>query len=217
MARRKQVTFMDFGQGDLNPLWGAAASGLFGTGTAAAVRAFSSMDRHAELIGLGVGVATGAALLISPRSRAAGFTGIATALVTSGLRYVEALASCKQQVKDLTGAILTKTESDCKAQLDSLKVAGTAAGVLKGGFGMVTASPRTALQGFGAMTSEPRTALQGFGAMTSEPRTALQGLGIVTADPRTALQGGIGAARNAGVTIEGGGLASAYGATIFGG
>lgn len=91
MARRNRM----LGQaaaGDLNPMWGAVASGTVSAGTAVGVRKFSkslSMMNNAELVGMGAGVAVGALMMISAKSRAAGFVGIVTSLITSGLRYVE--------------------------------------------------------------------------------------------------------------------------------
>ena len=76
----------------LNPLWGAVAGGALSTGAAMATRAFSAdWGRWSEGIGAGVGVLAGAAMAFFPGSRAAGWTAIATSLVTSGLRQLESL------------------------------------------------------------------------------------------------------------------------------
>jgi hypothetical protein len=200
--------------GDANPLWGALASGAIGTGTAIGIRTFTGMDKNAELIGLGAGAATGLALMMSPRTRAAGFTGLLTALMTNGLRYAEAMLSPKQQIKDLAGAGVTfnattaATRQTPKQQLVAAK--SIAAGQ---GFGAYAAERRTAL---GAYAAENRTAL--LGERSAEPRTAL---GIVSPEVlRTLGQSGAMPTfqgENAPVQIVGAqGLGQHFGSTVFG-
>lgn len=215
MARKKGL--MGFAQaraGDVNPLWGALASGATGTGTAIGVRAMTGMDKHAELIGLGVGVATGGALMLSKKTRAAGFVGIVTALLTNGLRAAEAMMGCKQQVKDLKGAEVTylaKNGTPCKTQLEAAKAAAKA-----GGFGAVevqrrqlAAATAQAVPSLGAVEVQRRQ-LAGGGA---------GGLGIVSPEVLRSLSGSpVKFQGNAQATIVGSrGIGAAYGATSIGG
>lgn len=201
MARKRKVGLTGvngLGQVEgVNPFWGALASGTLGTGAAMGVRAMTGMDKHAELIGLGVGLAAGAGLMASPRTRAAGFTGVVTALATNGLRFLESMFSAKQQIKDLRGseasflASKATTKVPLRTQLDQLKAAASA-----GGFGVVSAEPRQ-LAGLGAMSAENRQVL---GAVSAENRQVLgavsaenrQVLGAVSAENRQVLGGGLG-------------------------
>jgi hypothetical protein len=205
--------------GDANPMWGALAAGAIGTGTAIGVRTFTGMDKNAELIGLGAGAATGLALMMSPRTRAAGFTGLLTALMTNGLRYAEAMLSPKQQIKDIAGVGVTFNATTAATRLTAaqqLTAAKTAAA--NAGFGMRSSDYRTAL---GARSAEERTAL--LGARSAEDRTVLSGLGIVSPEVLRTL-GASGASpmptfegENAPVQIVGAtGLGSHFGATLFG-
>ncbi len=214
MARNKGL--MGFAQarsGDVNPLWGVVASGATGTGAAIGVRAMTGMDKHAELIGLGVGVATGVGLMMSKRTRAAGFAGVITALMSNGLRYAECLFSCKAQIKDLKGAEVTFVAKTvpCKQQLEAAKAAAKA-----GGFGMVTTEHRQ----LGAVTAEQ---VPSFGAVSAEPRGLAGGLGIVSPEVIRSLGGALPTfqGNQPPATIVGsqggvGGIGRHYGATIMG-
>jgi hypothetical protein len=221
MARRHKgfMGLAQAGAGDVNPLWGAVTSGLVGTGTAMGVRVSTGLDKHAELIGLGAGVAAGLALMVSPKSRAAGFTGVVTALVTQGMRYAEAMFTDKQKIKDLAGAEAThkvKAGQPLKTQLAEKQAAASA-----GGFGAITAQNVQALYGAG-----------GLGAITAERRQLAgagggggSGLGIVSpevirslGEQQPAMAGSLGQHQSQPpVNIVGGmqGLGSHYGATHF--
>lgn len=218
MARKKGL--MGFAQarsGDVNPLWGVAAAGAAGNGTAIGVRAMSGMDKHAELIGLGVGVAAGLGLMISPKTRAAGFAGIVAALMSNGLRYAEQLMSAKQQIKDLRGAEVTYIAKNAgtapKDQLAAAKAAAQA-----GGFGMVTTQRMPLAGGFGAASA---ARVPSLGAVSAEQRTlAGGGLGIVSPEVVRTLSGA-GLPTFQGnqppATIVGArGIGANYGATIMG-
>lgn len=125
----------------LHPSAGAALSVGLGTGTAIGVRMFTGLDKWSELIGGGVGVGAGMALMLSPKTRGAGFTGIVAAGISNGLRFVEAMVSDKQKIKNLTGAMSTKQDAagvKYATQLAAVKEAAKTVGVLSGGLGIVT-------------------------------------------------------------------------------
>lgn len=205
MARRRKYSrALGLAQaGDVSPVWGVVASGVTGTGTAVALRATTSMDKHAELIGMGAGTLAGLALMMSKKTRAAGFTGIITALVNNGLRFLEASVVDKQKLKDLTGALASKTGT-VKAQLEAAKSAAAAAGL-----GIVQAN-RMSLAGGGLGIVQP-SVVPTLGAVSAEPMPTL---GAVSAQ-RMPLAG-FGAASASPVNIVGG-LGSHYGATGIGG
>jgi hypothetical protein len=211
MARKKGLAGLAQARGgDLNPVWGAMASGAIGTGTTISVRAFTGMDKNAELIGLGAGVAAGVALMMSPRTRAAGFTGVVVALMTNGLRFVEALASNKQKIKDLEGAKVTflsqkaATKVPVKDQLTAKQAEAQA-----GGFGMVTVDPRQ-LAGFGAVSAEQRQlAGNGLGVVSPE---VIRSLGAAGHNSMPTFQGQAPAQ----IVGSASGISGAFGATIFG-
>jgi len=223
MARRKSY-LGQAASGDVSPVWGVAASGTVGTGTAIAIRTLTDMDKNAELIGMGAGVAAGAAMMLSERTRAAGFTGIITAVVTNGLRYAEALTSPKQQIKDIAGSLATLTKKGGNPYANQLKTAqmnAKAAG-LKGGFGVVQANNMPLAGNLGLVSPEVIRSLSGgLGAASAEPMPAL---GAVSAEPMplagsqmpTFQGGGLG---NSMPTFQGGigGLGAHYGATGIGG
>ncbi|KKK95091.1 hypothetical protein LCGC14_2676300, partial [marine sediment metagenome] len=203
--------------GDMNPLWGAAASGIVGTGTAIGVRAATGMDKHAELIGLGTGVLTGIALMMSPRTRAAGFTGVVVAIVNNGFRFMEQLASDKQKIRDLAGAKAhfaantATTKVPLKTQLTLLQ-----AEAQSGGFGMVTVDPRQLAGGLGAVSAQQVPTLGAVSAQ-SMPLAGPNGLGIVSPEViRTLGQSGVqfqgGGDSGPGVS----GIGRHYGATVLG-
>lgn len=202
--------------GDMNPLIGVAASGAVGTGTAIGLRYTTAMDHRAELIGLGAGVLVGAGLMVSPRSRAAGLAGIVTAVLTNGLRALEAMVSEKQQIKDLQGSMLTKSKANLKETLAATKEAAKAAGILKGaGLGAVAAYRTTAFDGgLGMVQAERRSLAGGLGITSVDQVPTLSalgqgGLGAMAAYPTTAFSGADP------VTFQG--LANHYGANLFGG
>ncbi len=196
MARSKYSRHFGLAQaGDVSPIWGVVASGVTGTGTAVAIRATTSMDKNAELIGMGVGTLAGLAMMMSKRTRAAGFTGIVTAIVNNGLRYAEAALTDKQKLKDIVGAIATKTKT-VAAQLEAAKAAASAAGL-----GIVTASRMPLVGNLGIVQAN---AVPTLGAVTAQPMPLMGGLGAVTAQPMP-LAGGLG------------GLGAHFGATGVGG
>jgi len=226
MARRKKG-LRGLGQvaaGDVNPMWGVVASGGVGTATAVGLRSTTRLDSHAELIGLGAGVATGAMMMLSQRSRAAGFVGIVTALVTQGARFVEASFSTKQKLKDAYGAAASIQASEGGLSLEEQKkIADQMLSAMKSqaGLGIVSAQSVPTL---GAVTAQRVPVL---GAASAQQIPTLQGsLGIVSPEVIRSLsgasagapatfQGGMGSVP--GVTIQGAGLSSAYGATLLGG
>ncbi len=206
MARRRKYTrALGLAQaGDVSPVWGVAASGAAGTGTAVAIRATTTMDKNAELIGMGVGTLTGLALMMSQRTRAAGFTGVVTAIVNNGLRFLEASLSDKQKIKDIAGSLASKAAKDgtpLKAQLNIAKGSMKTAGLgivspevirsLSGGFGAVQA---TAVPSLGAVQA---TAVPSLGAVQA---SVMPSFGAAAASPMP-LAGGLG------------GLGAHYGAT----
>ncbi len=99
MARRKVNMWGMNGLGavsGLHPAVGAAVSVGLGTGTAIAVRQFKpEYDKWSELIGGGVGLLAGAAMMISPKSRGAGVTGIVATVLNNGLRFAESMITKK--------------------------------------------------------------------------------------------------------------------------
>lgn len=211
MARKKGLAGLAQARGgDMNPVWGAMAAGAIGNGTSIGIRTFTGMDKNAELIGLGAGVATGVALMMSPRTRAAGFTGVVVALVTNGLRFVEALASSKQKIKDLEGAKATflATKAETKVPIKD-QLAAKQAEAQAGGFGMVTADPRQ-LAGFGAVSAEQRQlAGNGLGVVSPE---VIRSLGAAGHNSMPTFQG----QPPAQIVGSASGISGAFGATIFG-
>lgn len=120
---------------------GAAAGPAIAAGTAVAVRKYSTdadYQKYSELIGAGVALLAGAALWVSPKTRAAGVTAAISGAVGNVIRQIE----------------------------HSMAMSTVSTGV-KGLYGLreVTMEPRTALKGLGMVSTEPRTALQGFGAV----------------------------------------------------
>lgn len=83
----------------MNPLWGAMAGVGVATAATIAVRqltkpasagaAESTLHKFSELVGGAVGALAGGAMIFFPRTRAAGWTALATALVGNGLRQLE--------------------------------------------------------------------------------------------------------------------------------
>ena len=231
---RKQVTFVgtngmgQVAKNQVNPAWGVVASGTTGTGTALAVRALSKHDKNSELIGMGVGMATGVAMMLSERMRAAGFAGVLTALITNGLRFAESMFSAKQQIKDLAGSAASHAAAatppvPLKNQLETAKAAAAAAGL-----GMVQVNPMPlAGAGLGAMEAQRVPTL---GAVSVEPMPLAGqggGLGIVSPEvirtlsgagdnSRPTMNGQMGQAEGPVQIVGNQGIAGNYGATIFG-
>jgi hypothetical protein len=224
MARRRRRQKSLFGRAaasDMNPMWGAVASGAVGTGAAVAVQSFSGMDKHSELIGLGAGVATGAVLMLGKKTRAAGVTGVATAVVVSGIRAVQAMMSAKQKMKDIKGAEATflATKAAVKVPMKD-QLAAYQAAAKAGGFGIVSPERVPTL---GAISAQQIPTMNGgLGAISAQqvPTMGGGGLGIVSPEVIRSLSGGgiQGGGLGAAVKFQGGGgsLSSAYGATIYG-
>lgn len=218
MARRKFQLLGQARSGDMHPVWGALAAGAVGTGTSAAVQQFTGMDKHAELIGLGAGVATGAALMISNKTRVAGIVGVATAIATNGMRAIQAMLSAKQQIKNLAGAGATFNATKAAVKVsykDQLAAAQMTAKA--SGFGIATAARVPTLGAVSAQT------VPTLGAISAQRVPAMNGAGLGIVSPeviRSLSSGGIqGGGLGAAVKFQGGGgsLSGAYGATIYGG
>lgn len=78
-----------FGAPDGNPMWGAFIGTGLGTVTSIAVRNYTKYAKHAELIGMGAGVAAGAVMYFVPGMKASGVTAAVAALLNNGLRALE--------------------------------------------------------------------------------------------------------------------------------
>ena len=94
----------------MNPLWGAVIGGGLGTGTAIAVRAMtdstSSYRKWSEGIGFAVGAATSGVMMMFPGTKAAGWAGLATAVMTNGLRQLEAVFTKSGDTKGIGAAVI---------------------------------------------------------------------------------------------------------------
>jgi len=74
----------------LNPVWGAALGSGLGTIGAIATRRYApKYAKHSELVGFGLGAGASAAMLAFEGTRAAGWTGLASAFMNNGLRSLE--------------------------------------------------------------------------------------------------------------------------------
>ena len=74
----------------LNPVWGAVVGTGLGTVGAIATRKFvPSMAKHSELIGLGLSALASGSMIMFEGTRAAGWTGLASAFLNNGLRQLE--------------------------------------------------------------------------------------------------------------------------------
>jgi len=239
MARRKKhVGEMSLAGTDnygqvmgIHPAIGAAVSVGAGTATAIGVRQFTDMDKYSELIGGGVGVGAGVIMMFFPAARAAGFTGVISALLNNGLRYAASMIADKEKLRDVSGELATKiTKKDktrsvktqlveLQAQIEALK---TAPAATSGAFGIVEAQRVPTL---GAMSAQRVPTL---GAISAERRQlADAGLGIVEAETRQLAAStqlptfqahmGMGQNQQPPVQIVGaGGVGRNYGATVFG-
>jgi hypothetical protein len=236
MARRKKYGDLnlmgttDLGQVQgIHPAIGAAVSVGTGTATAIAVRQFSGLDKHSELIGGGVGVGTGVIMMLFPASRAAGFTGVIAALLNNGLRYAAGMLADKEKLRDVVGesaSLNEKAGATIKAQLitaeNALKAAkaSPAAGVTSGALGIVRPQVVPTL---GAMSAERVPTL---GAISAERRQlAGGGLGMMQAEQRTLAASqlptfqnhmGMGQPQNPVQIVGSNGIGRNFGATIFG-
>jgi hypothetical protein len=83
--------FNEFGQAaGLNPMWGAVVGTGLGTVGAIATRQFSpKMAKHSELVGLGLSALASGGMIFFEGTRAAGWTGLASAFLNNGLRQME--------------------------------------------------------------------------------------------------------------------------------
>jgi hypothetical protein len=81
----------------LNPVWGAVVGTGLGTLGAIGARQFSpKLAKHSELVGLGLSAAASGAMLFFEGTRAAGWTGLASAFLNNGLRQVEMMMFAPQ-------------------------------------------------------------------------------------------------------------------------
>lgn len=74
----------------LNPVWGAVVGTGLGTVGAIATRQFApSMAKHSELVGFGLSALASGSMIMFEGTRAAGWTGLASAFLNNGLRQME--------------------------------------------------------------------------------------------------------------------------------
>jgi hypothetical protein len=73
----------------LNPVWGAVVGTGLGTVAAIGTRQFTKYGKHSELVGFGVGALASGAMIAFEGTRAAGWTGLASAFLNNGLRQLE--------------------------------------------------------------------------------------------------------------------------------
>lgn len=74
----------------LNPVWGAVVGTGLGTIGAIATRQFAPrLAAHSELIGLGLSALASGGMIFFEGTRAAGWTGLASAFLNNGLRQME--------------------------------------------------------------------------------------------------------------------------------
>ena len=218
--------------GGLHPSAGVALSVGLGTGAAIGVRMFTGLDKWSEAIGGGVGVGAGLALMLSKKTRGAGFTGVIAAGINNGLRFVEAMVSDKQKIKNLTGAMSTaQNVAGVKYadQLTAVTEAAKAAGVLKGGFGIVTpqivptlgAVSAQVVPTLGAVSAQVMPVVGGpMGAVQAEVRHLAQptyaGMGQPTYAGNTQLPTFQGNQQPPVQIVGPGGIGQHYGATCMG-
>ena len=81
----------------MNPMYGALIGTGLASGTAIALRALTTkgtfFNKYAEGLGLVVGGLSGAAMMFSPGTKAAGVTAIGAAFLSNGLRQLEQMLS----------------------------------------------------------------------------------------------------------------------------
>lgn len=92
----------EFGQPvGINPMWGAVGASGIGTLTSVGIRQFTKsakMRKYSELIGFGAAAVPSGVMLIWGGTRAAGWTGLFTALLNHGPRIIENMLSKKEEV-----------------------------------------------------------------------------------------------------------------------
>lgn len=115
----------------LNPMWGSTGAAALGTLTAVGVRQFTAKDKWSELIGFGAAAVPSVAMIFPKRTRAAGWSGLITAMLTNGVRFVECMVSDKEKAKAEVGATITKTE-DAGAQAPAVTPDAAANGQTQG-------------------------------------------------------------------------------------
>lgn len=74
----------------LNPVWGAVVGTGLGTVGAIATRQFApKLAKHSELVGFGLSALASGTMIFFEGTRAAGWTGLASAFLNNGLRQME--------------------------------------------------------------------------------------------------------------------------------
>lgn len=105
----------EFGQPDGNAMWGAFIGTGLGTVTAIGIRNYTKYARHAELIGMGAGIAAGAVMYFVPGMKASGVTAAVAALLNNGLRALEqkfmASAPVSLPAQGLRGVTIEPTQA----------------------------------------------------------------------------------------------------------
>lgn len=228
-------------------MWGAVIGGGVATGAAIITRAMTSptstMHRFAEAAGLVAGGLAGGVLLAFPNSRRMGWAAIATAVVTNGLRQLEASLfpaqlTIGQAQAVAAAAAASPTGTAPVSTADGTVPAGTPGASTPSGWGGVVIDPTAVIQpgnGFGIHAIEPGYAVHGgFGAPVIDRAYPVpgsvhgNGLGAARPElvgpPTLVGAGDYGMGDNPGVTqtkILGGPSVSAlgthFGATLFGG
>lgn len=156
MARKPKVNIVGVnGLGavtGLHPAVGAGVSATLGTGLAIGLRRAkknepnSKLHKYSELIGGGAALAASAAMMASPRWRAAGFTGVVVAVLNNGLRFLE-----RQMSKDTAAGGMGIVSPEQVPTLGAY--AAERMPLAGGGMGAVTAQQRSTL---GAVQAESR-------------------------------------------------------------
>ncbi len=216
----------EFGQPTgLNPMWGAIIGGGIGTGTAIAVRSMAknspTLQKYSEGVGLLTGAVAGGVMMAFPGSRAAGWSALATAFVTNGLRQLEAMFMGAPATAGYGGVVV-----DPQYLVNGLGQDYAVQELHGGGFGIHAIEPGYAVNG------------HGMGIVEVDPTHIVQGLGHLGAGNVQIQGSGYGA--GTGVRVDGlgqggpmnpqspqaqlvglggpnvSGLASHYGATLFG-
>lgn len=101
----------------LNPVWGAVVGTGLGTIGAIATRQFSpKLAKHSELVGFGLASVASGAMIAFEGTRAAGWTGLASAFLNNGLRHMEKMFAEKSiegsvVPNPLQGVVIDPTEA----------------------------------------------------------------------------------------------------------
>jgi hypothetical protein len=209
-----------------NSMWGAMMGVGVATGASIVTRALtkpeSTFYKYSEAVGMAAGVLAGGAMMAHPKSRQMGMAAMATAVVSNGLRQLEAILLTPGQVAKAAekgtwgGVVINPTN-------------------VVSGWGNVVIDPTNvvsdwgqdvAVNGLGIATIEPGYAVNGFGAPMIEPAFPVKGLGNMpelVGPPSLVGAGNFGMSDNPAVAqtqILGGpavsGLSMHYGATLFG-